>query len=89
MKYAVNLPDLTGQIQRSSSEAAGLRVMLLPVIDRSKLINCKPGQFDGVGLEFTCSNEQSVAIMALIRKKYQRHELRCYRSKTGNGWERI
>ena len=64
-------------------------MLLLPVIDRAKVINVEPGQFDGIGLELTCSGEQAVAVVNLVRKKLQRHELRFYRSKTGLGWERI
>lgn len=89
MKYAVNLPDLTGRIQENPQEAAGLRVLVMPVIDRAKVIECEPGMFDGAGLELLCDERRAQAVIAVIRIKFKPHELRCYCSQSGNNWKRI
>jgi hypothetical protein len=37
-----------------------------------------------------CDEERATAIVEIIRKRFKKHELRCYRSKTGKGgWKRV
>lgn len=84
MPYAVNVADLT-----KYKDHPVLRMTLLPQLTKNTA-HCEPGRLDGDGTLFSTPDEQAGALIAVIRLKIKRHELRCYYSKTGKGgWERV
>ncbi len=87
MPYAVNLADLTGQLDPVIAGA-----LIAPVAPNKVLLNnVEPeGYIADVGLLLECDEDRAEAIVEVIRRKYQKHELRCYYSKTGRGsWRRV
>lgn len=88
MHYAINLADWTKYTE--GIEGFMLRILLEPVIERQNIIYAQKDRFDEMALPLMCDEKRASAIVEIIRKKYKRHELRCYQSKTGNGgWNRI
>lgn len=88
MPYAVNLIDFM-----ANKDDVGLAIILLAtgLVDKeSAPVTVDKNRVDETALPLDCDDERGQAVVELIRKKYKRHELRCYRSKTGHGgWKRI
>ena len=85
MKYAINLADLTAWQQHRPNHP-----MLFLVRDKLGEGVDIDAKVDGVAVVLACPEEQAQVITELLRKNLKRHELRMYRSKTGNGgWKAI
>lgn len=86
MVYAINLADWVGH-----KTDIGLAILLQAVIEPGQdVVETERGKFDGMGMILQCDEERAGAIVEFIRKRYKRHELRCYRSRTGQGgWKRL
>lgn len=86
MTYAVNVADWT-----ACRDDFGLRILLGNVVDadRPMLVDAEPGRVDAPAVVLDCEEERAEAIVDVIREKYERHELRCYKSTTGRSWRRI
>ena len=84
--FALNLADLS-----KYTADPGLKILLNGVASASsETIEAEPGRIDGRAVLLNCDDERGQAIISTIRKKYKRHELRCYSSKTGRGgWQRL
>lgn len=81
-KYAVNIRDMM-------QDTLLAQILLTPVVP-NKLVVKTESVVDGDALFLECNEERASAIVDVIRLKYQRHEIRCYESKTGRGeWKRI
>lgn len=83
MQYAINITDM----QRDPIIAQWL---VAPVCPSRQWIKAEGDRIDGNAIILECSEERAKAIVELIRNKYKRYELRCYRG-TGKAkvWERI
>lgn len=82
--YAVNIGDML------KPEAMSLPVQMLILPVRSQqIVNAEPGNMDGSAFVMSCDDERGQAIVDILRKKIERHELRCYYSSTGNSWKRV
>ena len=85
MKYAINLADLTAWMQHAPRHP--MLFLVRPHIGTPVDVNTK---VDGVAVVLDCPEEQAAAIAELLRKNLKRHELRMYRSETGEGgWKTI
>jgi hypothetical protein len=85
MNYAINIADLT----RFKDDLA-LSFLLGPVLDREQPIYINSRRWDEVGARLDGDEERIQAVVALLRLKFKKHELRIYRSRTGHGgWKRI
>ena len=82
--YAVNVADW-----HDYRDDVGLKVLLQPVIPGRQMVIAEKDRADGMALVLECDDERASAIVALIRKRYEKHALRCYWSKTGNSWRRV
>lgn len=79
--YAVNLADLTRMPPIVSSLLIG------PV--RGEVLNIDKRKVDATIVELDCDAERAEAIVAVIRVRYNRNELRCYKRGKRGGWKRI
>lgn len=80
--YAIHLADLI-VLQRDD---AVMRILLSPKVSQEP-IDLGGGQFDNFIVPFTCPDDQAEAIVAVLRKRYSREQVRCYRHlKT---WKRV
>jgi hypothetical protein len=85
MNYAINIADLT----RFKDDLA-LSFLLGPVLNREHPVCIDSRRWDEVGARLDGDEERIQAVVALLRLKFKKHELRIYRSQTGNGgWKRI
>lgn len=84
MPYAINLIDWAAK-----KDDFGLVLLLRSVIDRDSRIETNPRRIDELALRLSCDEERAEAIVEIIRLKYERHQLRCYHSKTGRSWKRV
>lgn len=85
MYYAVNLADWVAK-----KNDVGLNILLSPVTARRETVNAETKRFDGTAVFLECSEERADAIVKVIREKFDRNRMRCYRSKTGRGgWKRV
>ncbi|GEM_PF-4655041 len=71
-RYSVNVADLTKDIILA-------QFLIAPVAPSREVISVEKGRFDGVAIRLECDNEQAQAIVDVIRLKYRKHEVRCYR----------
>lgn len=87
MQYAINLGDLAG------AHDPALNLILAPVIESKDglgVVEAEPGEIGGMAVRFRCEEERLSALVAVIRRKYEKNQLRIYQSKTGNGnWKRV
>ena len=85
MKYAINLADLTAWQKHKPCHP--MLFLVRPHIGEPVDINTN---VDGAAVVLACPEEQAAAIVELLRKNLKRHELRMYRSKTGDGgWKAV
>ena len=82
MYYAVNLADIT-----KPEYTLAASIMVGPV--QGPTVKAEPGRIGGVAVRLDCDEERAKAIISVFRLKAQKHELRCYASKTGKNWRRI
>ena len=84
MEYAINIGDLTRDTTLGT-------FLVAPVISQQQIINCEGrGVFDGAAVQLNCDEYRAEAIVSVIRLKWARNILRCYRKKqTCAMWERI
>jgi hypothetical protein len=80
--YAINIADLTKDDILKS-------FLILPVCTNKKTVNVDKKRLDEMAVILECPDEQSIAIVEVIRKKYSKNLFRCYESKTGKNWKRI
>ena len=80
-RYAVNLADLTRMPPIIATMLIG------PV--RGEVSNINKRRADEMIVELTCDAERAEAIVAVLRVRYKRHELRCYKRGKRGGWKRI
>ena len=85
MPYAVNLADWAAH-----KDDIGLSILLRPVVDSNGgTVIVNTHCYDGVGVPLACDEERAEAVVAVIRKRYATHIVRCYYSKTGHDeWKR-
>ncbi len=81
--YAVNIADLTKPDVRTIAP-----YLVSPVTPSRTVVQTERDRFDGMGIVLECPNEQAAAIVEVIRLKFKRHELRCYKGN-GKTWKRI
>lgn len=81
--YAVNIADWM-----KHSDDVGLGIILKPVTSSKQIVEAERGRFDGMGILLECEESRGEAIVAVIRQRYKRHELRLYRGK-GKTWKRV
>lgn len=85
MPYAVNMMDWLAK-----QDDVGLKIILLPVTRQHRIVDVEPGRVDGMGILLECDDERADAIGQIVRRQYERHQLRIYRSSTGAGsWKRV
>ncbi len=80
-RYAVNLADLTRMPPICATFLIG------PV--RGEVSDIDKRRVDATVVELDCNAERAEAIVAVIRVRYDRNELRCYRRGRRGGWKRI
>ncbi len=73
-KLSVNVMDMTKDDILST-------FMIAPVIRSKILIDAERGRVDGTAVLLDCPEERARAIIAVIRQKYGKNELRCYDGK--------
>lgn len=81
MRYAVNLADLTRMPPVCSA------ILIGPV--RGEVQNINKRRIDATIVELDCDEERAEAIVGVIRVRYNRNELRCYKRGARGGWKRI
>lgn len=83
--YAINISDWS-----TLRDDFTLKIVLLPVVpEDSETVEAEKGRVDGLALKLDCDDERGEAIVWVVRKKYERHELRMYHSNTGGSWKRV
>ena len=80
-RYAVN----TGDLMLMPSIVAEL--LIAPV--RGKTININKSRFDEMAVELECDEERAEAIVAVIRVRFGRNNLRCYKRGDRGEWKQI
>ena len=80
-RYAVNLADLMRMPPICST------ILIGPV--RGEIVNINKRRVDETILELACDEERAEAIVGVIRVRYNRNELRCYKRGERGGWKRI
>jgi len=86
--YAISVCDL---LELSRPDTI-LHAILAQHVERDRIVDAEPGKAVGIGdaVVLSCPEEQTLALVKVARKKYRKHRLRFYRSKTGKGgWKRI
>ena len=74
-QYSVNIADLTKDITLG-------QILISPVTPNRTIVNAEPKNFDGMAVLLECDEERAKAIIEVIRIKYRKDQLRCYRNKT-------
>ncbi len=83
MQYAINVADM-------SRDSFLCGVFISPVTSSRQFVEAEKGRVDGSAILLECDAECADAIVKVIRKKWAKHLIRCYQSKTGHGgWKRI
>ena len=88
MTYAVAICDLLTLSERDKI----LHMVIAPHVDPARIVEAERGKVAGIGSAavLACPEEQAAAIVAVVRKKYKRHQCRFYRSASGDGgWKRV
>ncbi len=80
-RYAVNLADLMRMPPLCATFLIGSV--------RGEVSNIDKRKVDATIVELDCDTERAEAIVAVIRVRYDRNELRCYRRGRRGGWKRI
>jgi len=86
--YAVNIADLTALAQHDTA----LTMVLMPHVAYTDVVEAERDQAVGIGHAalMSCPTEQAEALIAIIRKRLRKTQLRFYRSETGEGgWKRV
>jgi len=86
--YAVNIADLTALAQND----AALSMVLTQHVAYTNIVEAERDKAVGMGHAalLLCPTEQAEALIAIVRKKLRKHQLRFYRSETGTGgWKRV
>lgn len=84
--YAIQLSDLL--CAGHETDRILLSWLVRPVMGRA--VDVEPANFDGAAVVLECDDERAAAIVAVIRTKYGRHQVRCWQSKSGTGsWKRV
>jgi hypothetical protein len=84
--YAIHLADLLLVLR----DEFALRTLLKPLVENQHLVEVTPGMFDGVALVLNCDDERAAAVVKVIRLRYRRDQVRCYRSTSGRGsWRQV
>jgi len=84
--YAIQASDLLVILQKE----AVLRALLKPLIADQHTVDVAPKLFDGCAVALNCDDERAAAVVGVIRLRYRRDQVRCYRSETGKGsWRRV
>ena len=83
MHYAINVADM-------SRDSFLCSLLISPVTSSRQFVEAEKGRVDGSAILLECNAEHADAIIQVIRKKWAKHLIRCYQSKTGRGgWKRI
>ncbi len=80
-RYAVNLADLMRMPPLCATFLIGSV--------RGAVSNIAKRKVDATIVELDCDAERAEAIVAVIRVRYNRNELRCYKRGRRGGWKRI
>jgi len=55
-----------------------------------RAVDVEPAKFDGAAVVLECDEERAAAIVAVIRTKYKRNQIRCWQSKSGaSSWKMV
>ena len=84
MQYAISITDLTAY-----ADNVFIQMLVVPVIDKHHNFNPEPGSQTESATLLLCDETRAAAIVEIVRRKYKKHELRFYKSQTGNSWARI
>lgn len=85
MTYAVNLADWVAY-----KEDYGLTIILVPVTGSKEVVYCESKRLDSLGIVLECDDKRAAAIIGIIRKRFKKHELRCYQgSRNRKTWKRL
>ena len=79
--YAINVMDMTKDNIIST-------FLLSPVIKGRQTVVCEKDRIDGTGVILECTDEQSKAIIEVIRQKFGKNEFRVYNQKR-TAWVRV
>jgi len=82
MTYAINIADL----DRDDTLA---NFLIMPVAYNRTIVRAEPGAADGHALVLDCGDEQAQAIIEVIRIKWPRNLLRCYRRTRRGTWRKV
>lgn len=80
-RYAVNLADLIRMPPICSA------ILIGPV--RGEVSNINKRRVAATIVELACDEARAEAIAGVIRVRYNRNELRCYKRGPRGGWKRI
>jgi hypothetical protein len=83
MKYAVNVADMC-----SPTRARMMGLLLAPVTPNQQTVQTDMARFDEVALVLECDEVRAKAIIAVIRIKYKKSEMRCYECRE-SVWRRV
>lgn len=82
MSYAVNLADMTKEKFRL------IAPFLVGPVQGEVVDTEGPDRVDGKAVMLACDDERAAAIVAVIRMRMARNELRCYQGH-GRTWKRV
>ena len=83
MKYALNIADLT------TIDVIPRDCLVAPNIKTRTIVKAEQ-TLDGGAVLLDCGEEQAQAIVEILRLKYKKHEMRCYRGSDNlKSWKRI
>lgn len=82
--YAIQLADFL-VLQRDD---LAMRLFLTPKVEMTP-VDIGRGKFDSFILPFGCADGQAAAIVEVLRKRYSKEQLRCYRKGERGGWKRV
>jgi len=86
---AVNVADLAAAAgAQGTATNLVMRILIAPVTESRIVVVAERGKVAGDAIVLECDDERAEAIVEIIRKKYKKHELRCYRGKSKT-WRRV
>lgn len=85
-RYAINIADLMGIIK----EDFGVSLLVRPVLAQATVAAEGKDHMDGMAIVMLCEADRCEAIIHMLRNKYKKHQLRCYKGAVGTTtWKRI
>jgi len=81
-QYAINIADLTRDPIMAS-------LLIGPVTAAHLIVRAEPNAADGHAVILECDQQRAKAILDVIRMRYDKATVRCYRQGPRGGWRRI